>query len=1132
MSSSEGMGQAASCPEAKKQRLRTDKTIVLAVKLTAFILLVGFLHLSAHTTAQQRISISLKGVPLEKVFAEIEKRSGFTVFYNVDVLKTAGTVSIDVKDATIEDVMRQCLKGLPLEFSVQDKTIFVKKEPKKLSVTAAGDPAKPTPETFSGVVKSDDGIPLMGATVYVLKLNKSAVTDKDGQFILRNVPDGRFEVVISFVGYESFKSKIEIVHHEGWLTADLKQSTSKLDETVVKGYYNTTNRLNTGDVTTVKGEDIQKQPVGDPILALEARVPGLYIQQASGAPGAYSTIRINGQNSIFNGNDPLYIVDGIPYSSTSLTSADVGGGVLGVPFYSGNNVAGGGMSPFNFLNPADIESIAVLKDADATAIYGSRGANGVILITTKKGKAGKTLMDANVYSGAGKITRRMKLLSTRQYLEMRNEAFVNDSISPDPTSDFDLLGWDTTRYTDWQKVLIGNSATFTNAQLNLSGGNENTQFVAGGGYSNQGTVYPGDYYDRKAMGHFNLTHSSVDNRFHLQMTVSYLNDNSNLPKQDLANQITLAPDAPPLYTASGALNWQPESGATSSWKNPLAFTLVHASAQSYNLLSNLILNYEIIRGLHLKGNFGYNQSQMDQSIITPATYFPPPIFNTFRTNFMATTQGKSWITEPQLSYDRLIASGKLNVVVGTTFQENVRSSVAYYANGFSSDALISNPTAASTLISYGYEYGKYHYNALFARVSYDWEEKYLINLTGRRDGSSRFGPGKQFGDFGAAGIGWIFSKEGFVNNKLSFLSFGKIRASYGITGNDQIGDYQYLSTYTSNSLTYQGLTGLSPTGLTNPNFAWEQVRKMEAGLDLGFLKDRILVTANYFNNKSSNQLIGYTLPALTGFVSVQRNLPASVRNTGIELSLNTLNIRGRDFSWSTSINVTIPSNKLLSYPNLDSSSYNTTYAVGKSLYVTYVFHNTGVDPQTGLYTFATKNAGGLPTTPNDYIVSKPITQSFYGGFENKFTYRGFQLDVLFQFVKQLAYNYLFYNFGAPGISNENQPTYVLSRWRSPGNLTAVEKYLTDYTNNYQQFYDLQTSDAAISDGSFIRLKNVALSYSLPAGWKKKLRLQEARIYIQCQNLLTITSYKGLDPETQGLNLPPLRMITGGVQVSL
>ncbi|HEV9035726.1 MAG TPA: SusC/RagA family TonB-linked outer membrane protein [Puia sp.] len=1121
------------------------KTLLLAVRLTGIVILIACLHASAGINAQDRISINMKSAPLEKVFAEIELRSGYTVFYNTEVLKYSGPITVEMKDAMVADVMRHVLRGLPLEFNIQDKTIFVK-HVKPAAV--AGDPEGPgkngaTPSTVSGIVQNEAGQPLVGATVYIKRLKKMAVTDAKGEVSWKDVPDGEYDVDVSYVGFERLTTTITVVNHEAVFTAALKQMMSKLDETVVKGYYTTTNRLNTGDVTTVKGEDIQKQPVSDPILALEGRVPGMYIQQTSGIPGAYSTIMIRGQSSIANGNDPLYIVDGVPFSSVSLTNTYIHGGAAGSPNPNGiSNVqggyaSGGGLSPFNNLNPADIESIVVLKDADATAIYGSRGANGVVLITTKKGKAGKTRFDMNVFSGGAEVTRIIHLLNTQQYLAMRREAFANDglavpSIITNPKdNNYDIDGfWDTTRYTNWQKALIGKTANFTNAQGNLSGGNANTQFEIGGGYSKQGTVYPGDYSDQKTSAHINLTHISENQRFQTQFTTNYVFDNNNIPLIDLTGRIVLAPDAPSLYSANGNINWAVLNG-TSTFTNPIAGILNTAKATTDNLISSLKLSYQIIPGLEIKSDFGYNHTQMNQSLLTPASISNPPPFNlsSRSSNYIAVTDFKSWIIEPQIDFKHNIGHGRLEALLGTSFQENNHSTSSQIAVGFTSDALISDVPAASS-ISLGPQGSiLYHYNALYGRLNYDWEEKYLINVTARRDGSSRFGPGKQFGNFGAIGAGWIFSKESFIEDALPFLSFGKLRVSYGTTGNDQIIDYQYLSTYTPSSPTYQGITGLTPSQLFNPDFAWEVVKKLEGGLELGFLRDRILVTASYYRDRTGNQLVGYSLPTVTGFSSVQFNLPAVVQNSGMELTLNAVNVRTKSFGWTTALNLTIPQNKLVAFPNLAKfPSYATKFVVGKSLFIQEIYHSTGVNPQTGLYSFATKNTNGLPSSPQDLVITQPVTQKLYGGISNSLSYKGIQFDVLVQYVDQIGRNIT--SFGAAGTVNANQPITVLGRWKSIGNLTNVQRFGTSIATalNYNYF---ASSDGILANTSFFRLKNVAVSYSIPANWVSKYNIKDVRIYFQCQNLFTITEdYKGLDPETGGLGLPPLRTITAGIQV--
>jgi TonB-dependent starch-binding outer membrane protein SusC len=1107
------------------------------MKITALLVLLGFLHVSA-TSFSQNVTLSLKNASLEKIFTEIERQTGYNFIYFQNQLDKTRTIDLEAVNLPLESTLELIFKDQPLTYSIERKFIVVKeKTPGVVGVDTNNTVAALPPGEVHGKVTDSTGAPLEGVNVSVKGAKKGTVTGADGVFILKDVPDGA-ELVVSSVGYG-----VQIVKWGGKdvVRVVMHVAVQSMENAVVyKGYYSTTEQLNTGDVTTVKGETINEQPVSDPILALEGRVPGLYIQQASGIPGAYSSIGIMGPNSIANGNDPLYIIDGVPFSPTSLSIPNVGGSAVGAPGnptfnQSGASLGGGGISPFNSLNPADIESIVVLKDADATAIYGSRGANGVILITTKKGKAGTTRADLNVYTGGGEVTRMMHLLNTTQYLAMRREAFQNDgltlpSITTSPTdNNYDIDGfWDTTRYTNWQKVLIGNTARFTNAQGTISGGNANTQFLIGGGYSTQGTPYIGNYYDNKIMGNASLTHTSTNQRFHLQLGINYGYDNNKIPTSDFTQtSLNLAPDAPALFR-NGNLNWQLLNG-TYTFYNPAAATYQNAKAGTQNLISDLNLSYQLLPGLKLLSTFGYTHDEMHQTNYEPASPYPPP-YNTdpaIRSSLYGTTTLEKWIIEPQLNYQQNIGLGRLEALIGTTFEQNTSNYFALEAYGFTSDALITDPLAAASTELLADNDILYRYNAIYGRFGYNWAEKYLVNFTARRDGSSRFGPGKQFGNFGAGGIGWIFSKENFIQRNLPIFSYGKVRASYGITGNDQIADYQYLSTYTPLSNSYEGLNGLSPTQLTNPYFAWEVVKKLEGGIDLGFLKDRVLISVTYYRNRTGNQLVGYSLPYITGFNSVQANLPAVVQNTGLELTLNTTPIKSKDFSWNLGGNLTVPSNKLISFPGLNASSYANNYVVGQSLFIQKLFHFAGVNPQTGLYSFATKNAYGLPGYPQDLVTTKPITQKYYGGFNNKLSYKGFSLDVFVQFVDELGLKYR--TSGQPGSVNENEPTAILNPWQSPGDLTSEQRFGTNGTTSTPYAY-YNASDALVTNQSFVRLKNLALSYQLPGSWKSKSHLENARIYLQCQNLFTITKFLGLDPETGSYSLPPLRMITAGLQV--
>ncbi len=365
------------------------------------------------------------------------------------------------------------------------------------------------------------------------------------------------------------------------------------------------------------------------------------------------------------------------------------------------------------------------------------------------------------------------------------------------------------------------------------------------------------------------------------------------------------------------------------------------------------------------------------------------------------------------------------------------------------------------------------------------------------------------------------------------MSFGKIRASYGTTGNDQIGDYKYLTTYSAYYIPYQGVSTLTPTALGNPYYGWEVNKKLEGGVDLGFLKDRIYLSADYFRNRSGNQLVGEPLTTVAGFTTVTANLPAVVQNTGIELTLNTKNIKTRSLTWTSSLNLTVPRNKLISFPGLaENPNYQYFYSIGKPILGSHPsYHYTGVDPQTGLYTFQDLNGDGLIDYRDRQFLKTP-TQNYYGGFDNNFSYKGWTLDIFFQFVKQTGVNDAGAFFQA-GEFNINIPSAMQNAWKNPGDNASIQRYTTSGGTALTAARNFSGSDDNLTDASFIRLKNVQLAYSLPISWQQKMHVQNFRVFAQGQNLLTITKYRGLDPENQSTaSLPPLRMITIGLEVGL
>ncbi|WP_172954145.1 SusC/RagA family TonB-linked outer membrane protein [Pedobacter ginsengisoli] len=1107
------------------------------MRITTIILFAAIMQVSASSFAQ-RVTLIQKNITLDEFFREIRKQTGYNVSYSDKVIDDAKRLNVNFQSTPLEQALTIALQDQKLSFEISDKDITIlKKTPSFLERLADRWAAI----DVHGRVVDQEGKPLPGATVKVKGTGKSVSANAKGEFFLEKLDETEL-LVISFIGYVN--KEVTVEKQLGNIVLEI--SDSKLDEIQITAYGKTTQRLSTGNISTVKAEDIAKAPVANPLLAIAGRIPGVFIQQSSGVPGAGVKIVIQGQNSMEYGNDPFYVVDGVPYTSQLLPG--LGQGILGDSGPgAGGSQSGTAGNPLNFINPQDIESIDILKDADATSIYGSRAAHGAIIITTKKGVAGKTAVNFNVQQGWGQISRKMKMLNTQQYLEMRKEAFANDNralpIDPSTGADLDLSYWDQNRYTDWQKELLGGTAKYTNALATINGGNSNTQFRFSIGYQRDGTVTPGDLRDQKGSISFNLNSTSENKRFKFSLSASYVTDDNKLAGIGgiAVAAYTYAPNAPKLYNENGTLFWDYISPTQLSLNNPLAILNNGYVNKTQNLISNAIASYEIIPGLELKNSFGYNKLQSDEVSTMPSSFYPPHYrpFAVRSANFN-TAKMFSWIIEPQLRYIKSIWKGKLDVLLGASIQQEDRDRLKLEATGFSSDESMYNLKAAANVRVSSENNGviltTYKYAAIFGLINYNINDKYLLNYSIRRDGSSRFGKENKFHNFSSIAGAWIFSNEASLSNNLSFLSFGKIKASYGTTGSDQIGDYSYLNLYQNVSTEggyYQGAIGLAPfDSFPNPYLQWEETKKLSATLNLGFLNDRILMDATWYRNRCSNQL-GFQnfATSVTGGAGIKANRPATVQNMGWELGLNTINVTTKYFKWSTSVNLTIPRNKLIRISNIDAD--NQRDLVGKPLGVQKVYHFLGVDPQTGLYQVQDRN-GNATSTPDaslDQMVYIDLNPSYYGGFQSSFSYKGLSLDLLFQFTKQKGLNNFFGQFPG-GLPYVNQPTSVLDRWQKIGDLATIQAYHVDFTK-INQYVMAKQSDKSYSDASYVRLKNVSLSCQLPSIWKKTAHIQNARVFMQGQNLLTFTRYVGADPETRNLSgIPALKVLTLGVQIGL
>lgn len=1087
------------------------RKLLLIMKLTTVLLLVATLQVSARSYSQ-KVSISGKDLSIGRVFELIKQQTGYAFVADQQAIAKVPAITLHVKDASLEEVLNQCLKNQPFSYSISDKIIVISGSRTVAANEAAVNtyyappPAQPL---ISGIVTDENGQPVVAASVRIPQLNKGVQTDGEGRFRIEGVAPGKYTLVVSSLGFAIKELTVQVAADKAaTVTVKLQSEVNKLDETVVRGYYETSRRLNTGNVSTVKAEDIARQPVGDPMAALQGRVTGLMISASNGLPASSFNITIRGRSSVANANEPLYVIDGVPYISESMSQF---------------NSANGAQSPFSMINPNDIERIDILKDADATSIYGSRGANGVILITTKKGKAGKTKFDFNAYTGNSKVVNKLDMLNTEQYLQMREEAFRNDKVTPNQNNAPDLLLWDKSKSTDWQDYMIGHTAHMTNVNASVSGGSQQTRFVLSGTYRRETTVLRNDEgYNRGAV-HFNIDHSSLDNKFNIVASVNYSADKNNSLATDLTTFYDLAPNYP-LYDENGAFYW------FNNEQNPEAYLNRKSNSRTNNLIANTTIRYTLLPGLNLKTRLGYNQSSMKQVQLYPDKVFNP-VTSTGSMTYFGNSELQSHIIEPQVDYSTKLGLGKFQVLAGATWQQSLKEGRFLMAEGFSSDELMEDINSATSITPRSTLYRWYRYTSVFGRANYNIADKYLVNATFRRDGSTRFGEGKRFGNFGSIGAAWIFSNESFIPTG-NFLSFGKLRASYGSSGNDNLADYGYLDGWSSVSFPYDGVSGISPSRIANPNYSWEQNTKLEFGVELGFLKDRIFLAANYYRNVSDNQLVDYALSPQVGRPSVTANFPATVLNTGLELELNSTNVQQKDFSWKSSLNFTLPTNKLTAFPGIENSSYNNTYIVGKSLTIVQGYQFTGIDPLTGVPAFLDRDGDHTVSEYNDFVVLGKTMPSYYGGFQNSFTYKNFQLDFLLQFVKQegpgVNYGYMSNPLGVM----KNKDITALDRWTKEGDQTNVPRASLTSGNAaydaYRNYYRL--SSAVWENASFVRLKNVFLSYdltSLVQQWK----IQKLAVYMQGQNLLTFTDYKGMDPETQGTVLPPLKTFTAGLQLT-
>ncbi|MFD2524046.1 SusC/RagA family TonB-linked outer membrane protein [Emticicia soli] len=994
------------------------------------------------------------------------------------------------------------------------------------------------------VTSTEDGSPLPGVSITVKGTSKGTTTNVDGTYKISVPANGILQA--SFIGFTTLE---QAVNNRSIVDFSLVSATQTLNEVVVTGYGSQIKRDLTGNIVKIKGSDVADMPVTTFEQSIQGKAAGVQINQGTGKLAQGIQIRVRGQSSVSASNEPLYVIDGIP-----MTQGDL-------------SISGGKTNPLVDINPQDIESIEILKDASAGSIYGARAANGVVLITTKKGKTGKTNVTFGMQYGKSKPSNILQFLNTKQYMDFYRQAAANsdaldgyDPSDPDSytsymesffaTQSLGTLGTAQQADTKWSDLAY-QDAPSQQYDLSVSGGSEKTTIFVSGQFLDQQGILAGNAFNRMS-GRLNLTHKVTDKLtvgMNMGLTRSFNQRVSGDRQFDNPQQLVALPPMTPSTDPETGLPVGMPPGDISI---PVYYNaLINIGNAYYNTtvhrnIGNVFGEYKFFKGLRFRSELAvdllnqqeeqYYNSKTQRNFGAPQGYG----YNRF-------VRVENYNTNNYFVYDNTIGVHSFDATVGMSFQNSISKSVAAEARDFPSDSYRMLASAATKTDATSAE-SRYNFLSYFARVNYKFNEKYLVGLSARTDASSRFGRDNRYGFFPAVSAGWILSEENFLKN-IEAISFLKLRASWGLTGNAEIPNAAHLGLF-SGDARYGGLPGQRPSQLANPNLQWETTKQVDVGLDFGLLKNRINGEIDYYEKNTTGLLLNVNVPGTSGFATQFRNA-GSLTNKGFEFVLNTDNLVGQ-FKWKTSLNASTNTNKITNLQGqvIEGGLNNMSRAVeGQPLGVFYTVEYAGVDPANGdaLFYKNTPNPDGSLSreTTNVYsqaqrvVVGSPLPK-WIGGVTNTFSYKGIELSVFFNGVFGNKLN--FYGVGrfssANGRYEDNQTVNQLAAWTPENPNTNVPQARLFFNNG------AQPSSRFIEDGSFVRLRNVTLAYNLPKSVISKVKLSNVRLYVTGQNLLTFTKYSGWDPEVNADDIvsniaigydfyttPQARVIMGGLNIS-
>jgi TonB-dependent starch-binding outer membrane protein SusC len=959
--------------------------------------------------------------------------------------------------------------------------------------------------TISGKVTAENGEPLIGASVVAKGTTAGASTDLDGSFSL-TIPANATILEVSYTGFASTEVAIGT---SNVIDVTLRESVTQLSEAVVTGYgASQIKRTLTGNIAKLKGEDIQSLPVPSIEQGLQGRTAGVFVEATNGKPGGAIRVRVRGASSISASSQPLYIIDGIPVTVAS------------------QNQNGAPLNPLADLNFNDVESIEVLKDASAAAIYGARAANGVILITTKKGKSGRTNLEFDVQRGVGQPSGYREFLNSAQFIQHFTEAANNsDVLDGVPLDDPD--SWTTfvksrfRRYsgyadytkgeieTDWQDEAF-QTANSTQASLSASGGNDRTRFFASASLSDQEGILVGNGFQRLS-SRLNLNQKASERLsfgFNMSLSRTYTNQVPNDNAFSTPLQLVALAPITPVRDQTGRLYDRP---TTTYYNGLIDLEEAKRDVISFRTLANASANYQIVKNLTLTGELGADVYNVRDNLFASRRTFAGQGTNGNGNSLYG--QVVNINTKAYLNYNGKISERQnLGFTAGTEFQRSRQDQTSVTGTEFPVDDL--RTLASSAKITAGSStVTEFSFLSYFGRINYDFDRKYLLTLSGRIDGSSRFGENSRFGFFPAASAGWVLSEESFLEN--GPFSFLKLRGSYGLTGNAEIGNFPQLGLL--GSAAYNAVSGLAPTQIANADLEWEKTGQLDIGIDFAFMDDRISGEIDYYNKNTYDLLLNVPVPGTTGFQTQTQNVGRFV-NKGYEFVLNGRILDGA-FKWNTSLNLAYNQNEVKELaPGQDiidpgSARFMNVVRVGAPLGVFYGAEYAGVDPANGDALWYLNKPGQERETTNDFNEAQYIElgspqPNLIGGFTNTFSFKGLELSVTFQGVG----GNMIHNGGGEFMSAnanwfDNQTADQLAAWKKPGDITMVPQARLGYVNGNQS-----RSSRYLENGDYIRLRTAVLSYQLPARTLDKLKLSKMRIYLTGQNLLNFTKYTGWDPE--------------------